>query len=46
MRDVILLFQPLKAPDLTFKYSTFDPNCVRVWCENESKRLTKQLCLK
>jgi hypothetical protein len=30
MCDVILLFKPLKAPDLTFKYSPFDPHCVRV----------------
>jgi len=28
MRDVILLFQPLKAPDLTIKFSTFEQNCV------------------
>ena len=30
MRDVILLFRPHKAPDVTFKYSTFDPHCVCV----------------
>jgi len=46
MRDVILLFEPLKAPGLTFKCSTFDKLCVWVSYENESKRFTKQLCLK